>query len=99
MKKRLHWLLPLVFTLWAVLSLGLLFANGRQLTTAAFYILSCFFTLSLPFLPIVKPLGLASGVDAYPGLTPMGFAVVLAVYNALLYTLGRLLQKYCLKTG
>ena len=72
----------------------LTFAYGSQLPDMAGGVLFfCAFAPFLPFLPILKPLGLALGVDAYSGPTPLGFIVVIILYNIAFFALGKFLQK------
>jgi membrane protein DedA with SNARE-associated domain len=88
-RQRLPFILPVVFSSWIVLSLIPLFLWGGKLPVFATNILSLAFVPFLPLLPLMRTVGLATGVDAYSGPTIMGFIVGTLFYDLVLFGIGR----------
>lgn len=91
-KKKLHWLLPAVFTFWMACAFFVL--SGSSGFDSVW--LTNVFSLSLVPLWFItfllKPIGLTMSDTAYSGPTDLGFVIGTLFYDLLLFGLGRLIQ-------
>ena len=91
---RLPWFLPLAFVVVVGSSLGALELCGNRMPVGLTNLLSLSFVFFLPAVPLLKPLGLIEG-EYYRGPNAIGLLLVMAVYCAILFGLGKLIQRIC----
>lgn len=92
MKTKLPWLLPLVFTVWMILTLVPLSLVQIQLPVLVTNLMSISILPFLPLMPVFKFLHLTSGDSGYSLPTSFGLTIGVLFYDLVLYFLGRAIK-------